>query len=183
MDEAQTDVGRTDKMFAFEDDDIVPDILCLSKTPRCSLPLGSVRTTAEIAHGLSESKFLWLTTHLNDPLTAAVGDKVFEIVERDNIAHRAAERGEHLRAGLVKLQDKGSLHWRPPRADLGQLISNEARVLGLSCNVVNLPVIGDVFRLAPPVTVTANVIDVGLSILDEAFASIPARSLVNHRIE
>ncbi|KAI1879070.1 hypothetical protein JX265_003247 [Neoarthrinium moseri] len=176
MDEAQTDVGRTDKMFAFEDDDIVPDILCLSKTPRCSLPLGSVRTTAEIAHGLSESKFLWLTTHLNDPLTAAVGDKIFEIVERDNIAHRAAERGEHLRAGLVKLQDKGS-------ADLGQLISNEARVLGLSCNVVNLPVIGDVFRLAPPVTVTANVIDVGLSILDEAFASIPARSLVNHRIE
>lgn len=42
--------------------------------------------------------------------------------------------------------------------------------LGLSCNVVNLPGMGGVFRLAPPVTVTKEEIDEGLRILDEAFA-------------
>ncbi|KAI0401120.1 pyridoxal phosphate-dependent transferase [Xylaria palmicola] len=187
MDEAQTGVGRTGKMFAFEDDGIVPDILCLSKTLGCGLPLGSVSTTAEIARGLAESNFLWLTTHLNDPLTAAVGNKVLEIVERDDIARRAAERGDQLRVGLEALRAK---YWcigdvrgrglfqaieiitdaetRAPGPDLGQLVSDTALELGLSCNVVNLPGMGGVFRLAPPVTVTADEISRGLKILDEA---------------
>ena len=40
---------------------------------------------------------------------------------------------------------------------------------GLSCNVVNLPRMGGVFRLAPPVTVSAEEIEEGLQILDQAF--------------
>ncbi|KAI1161772.1 pyridoxal phosphate-dependent transferase [Nemania serpens] len=193
MDEAQTGVGRTGKMFAFEDDDTVPDILCLSKTLGCGLPLGSVSTTAEIAHGLSQSKFLWLTTHLNDPLTAAVGNKVLEIVERDNIAQRAEERGEQLRVGLEDLRKKywciGDVRGRglfqaieiiadaetkAPGTDLGQRVSDQALELGLSCNVVNLPGMGGVFRIAPPVTVSADEIDAGLRILDQAFGTILA---------
>ncbi|KAI0460557.1 pyridoxal phosphate-dependent transferase [Xylaria acuta] len=178
MDEAQTGVGRTGKMFAFEDDDIVPDILCLSKTLGCGLPLGSVSTTAEIGHDLAQSKFLWLTTHLNDPLTAAVGVKVLEIVERDNIAQRAGERGEQLRAGLEDIQKKywciGDVRGRGPWARLGQLVSDKALEMGLSCNVVNLPGMGGVFRLAPPVTVTADEISKGLKILDEAFGAVLA---------
>jgi 4-aminobutyrate aminotransferase-like enzyme len=106
MDEAQTGVGRTGQMFAFEKDGVVPDILALSKTLGCGLPLASVSTTVEIERGCKEAGFLWLTTHLNDPLTAAVGDKVLEIVERDNICQRATERGAQLRDGLLKLQKK-----------------------------------------------------------------------------
>ncbi|KAH8660224.1 aminotransferase class-III [Xylariales sp. PMI_506] len=191
MDEAQTGVGRTGQMFAFEHDGVVPDILALSKTLGCGLPLASVSTTAEIERGVSEAKFLWLTTHLNDPLTAAVGDKVLEIVERDNICQRAAERGEQLRAGLIKLQEKywciGDVRGRgllqgieiiadaktkAPGADLGQAVSDRAMAKGLSCNVVNLPGMGGVFRLAPPVTVTADEIQLGLEILDEAFGFV-----------
>ncbi|KAI8952424.1 pyridoxal phosphate-dependent transferase [Xylaria longipes] len=193
MDEAQTGVGRTGKMFAFEDDEIVPDILCLSKTLGCGLPLGSVSTTAEIGRGLAQSKFLWLTTHLNDPLTATVGNKVLEIVERDNVAQRACERGEQLRDGLEDLRRKywciGDVRGRgllqaieiiadaetkAPGPDLGQLVSDKALEMGLSCNVVNLPGMGGVFRLAPPVTVTADEINKGLQILDEAFGAVLA---------
>ncbi|KAI1362860.1 pyridoxal phosphate-dependent transferase [Xylaria arbuscula] len=194
MDEAQTGVGRTGKMFAFEDEDIVPDILCLSKTLGCGLPLGSVSTTAEIARGLVEAKFLWLTTHLNDPLTAAVGNKVLEIVERDHIAQRAEERGKQLRAGLEDLQRKywciGDVRGRglfqaieiiadaetkAPAVELGELVSSKALELGLSCNIVNLPGMGGVFRLAPPVTVTADEISKGINILDEAFGAVLAQ--------
>ncbi|KAJ3579305.1 hypothetical protein NPX13_g1262 [Xylaria arbuscula] len=194
MDEAQTGVGRTGKMFAFEHEDIVPDILCLSKTLGCGLPLGSVSTTAEIARGLVEAKFLWLTTHLNDPLTAAVGNKVLEIVERDHIAQRAEERGKQLRAGLEDLQRKywciGDVRGRglfqaieiiadaeikAPAVELGELVSSKALELGLSCNIVNLPGMGGVFRLAPPVTVTADEISKGINILDEAFGAVLAQ--------
>ncbi|KAJ9483573.1 hypothetical protein VN97_g9835 [Penicillium thymicola] len=191
MDEAQTGVGRTGQMFAFENEGVVPDILTLSKTLGCGLPLASVSTTAEIEQGCKEAGFLWLTTHLNDPLTAAVGNKVLEIVERDNICQRAAERGAQLREGLIKLQEK---YWcigdirgrgllqgieiisdpetRAPGSDLGQAVSDRAMACGLSCNVVNLPGMGGVFRLAPSVTVTAEEIEEGLQILDEAFGYI-----------
>ena len=191
IDEAQTGVGRTGKMFAFEHEDIVPDIVCLSKTLGCGLPLASVSTTAEIAKGCNEAKFLWITTHLNDPLTAAVGNKVLEIVERDNMPHRAAERGAQLHAGLLELQKK---HWcigdvrgrgllqgieiisdaetRAPGSELGAMVSERAMELGLSCNIVSLPGLCGVFMLAPPVTVTAEEIEEGLRILDECFAFV-----------
>lgn len=191
MDEAQTGVGRTGQMFAFEHDEIVPDILALSKTLGCGLPLAAISTTTEIERGCSEAGFLWLTTHLNDPLTAAVGNKVLEIVERDNICKCASERGDQLRQGLIKLQQK---HWcigdvrgrgllqgveiisdretRAPGPDLGQAVSERSMARGLSCNVVNLPGMGGVFRLAPPVTVTADEIEEGLGILDEAFGYV-----------
>ncbi|KAI1281498.1 pyridoxal phosphate-dependent transferase [Xylaria sp. FL0933] len=193
MDEAQTGVGRTGKMFAFEYDEITPDILCLSKTLGCGLPLGSVSTTAEIANCLDQCGFLWLTTHLNDPLTAAVGNKVLEIVERDNIAQLAQERGEQLRAGLEDLRQKywciGEVRGRgllqgieiiqdaeakTPGVEFGRRVSEKALELGLSCNIVNLPGMGGVFRLAPPVTVTADEISTGLKILDEAFGAVLA---------
>lgn len=188
MDEAQTGVGRTGRMFAFEHHGVVPDILALSKTLGCGLPLASVSTTVEIECGCKDAGFLWLTTHFNDPLPAAVGNKVLEIVERDGICERAAERGDQLRQGLLKLQQK---YWcigdvrgrgllqgieiisdretRAPGSDLGQAVSDRAMANGLSCNVVNLPGMGGVFRLAPPVTVTADEIQEGLAILDEAF--------------
>ncbi|KAJ0162448.1 putative 2,2-dialkylglycine decarboxylase [Colletotrichum tanaceti] len=191
LDEAQTGVGRTGTMFAFEHDGVVPDILTLSKTLGCGLPLASVSTTAEVARGCSEAGFLWLTTHLNDPLTAAVGSKVLEIVVRDDVAGRAAARGGQLRAGLLRLRDKywcvgdvrgrgllqgieiiSDAETRAPGPDLGQAVSDRALELGLSCNVVNLPGMGGVFRLAPPVTVTAEEIEEGLRILDEAFGHV-----------
>jgi 4-aminobutyrate aminotransferase-like enzyme len=191
MDEAQTGVGRTGQMFAFENEGIVPDILCLSKTLGCGLPLASVTTTAEVEQGCRDAKFLWLTTHLNDPLTAAVGCKVLEIVERDNIPQKAAERGQQLRDGLQKLQKKywciGDIRGRgllqgieiisdretkASGSDLGQAISEVAMANGLSCNVVNLPGMGGVFRLAPPTTVTSDEIEEGLHILDMSFEQV-----------
>ncbi|TGP20000.1 aminotransferase class III-fold pyridoxal phosphate-dependent enzyme, partial [Mesorhizobium sp. M1D.F.Ca.ET.234.01.1.1] len=48
LDEAQTGIGRTGHMFAFQRDGVTPDILTLSKTIGAGLPLSAVMTTAEI---------------------------------------------------------------------------------------------------------------------------------------
>ncbi|KAL9616670.1 MAG: hypothetical protein Q9160_008493 [Pyrenula sp. 1 TL-2023] len=191
IDEAQTGVGRTGDMFAFQHDGVVPDILALSKTLGCGLPLASVTTSSDIEQDCREAGFLWLTTHLNDPLTAAVGNKVLEVVMRDQVCQRATERGAQLRAGLIELQNKywcigevrgrgllqgieiiSNPHTKAPGTDLGQEVSERAMECGLSCNIVNLPGMGGVFRLAPPTTVSAEEIDAGLRILDEAFAYV-----------
>jgi 2,2-dialkylglycine decarboxylase (pyruvate) len=73
LDEAQTGLGRTGAMFAFERDGIVPDILTLSKTLGAGLPLAAVLTTPEIEQRCHDRGYLFFTTHVSDPLPAAVG--------------------------------------------------------------------------------------------------------------
>lgn len=92
-DEAQTGLSRTGDMFAFQRDDIVPDILALSKTLGCGLPVASVSTTVEIEKLALKGGYLWITTHYNDPLAAALASKVIEIVVRDNCCKLAKSVG------------------------------------------------------------------------------------------
>ena len=93
FDEAQTGLGRTGHMFACERDGVVPEFLTLSKTLGAGLPLAAVLTTPEIEERCHERGFLFYTTHASDPLPAAVGLKVLEIVVRDRLTERAREHG------------------------------------------------------------------------------------------
>ena len=88
LDEAQTGMGRTGTMFACDRDGVVPDVLTLSKTLGAGLPLAAVLTTDEIEERAHEQGFMFYTTHVSDPLPAAVGLKVVEIVLRDRLAAR-----------------------------------------------------------------------------------------------
>jgi 4-aminobutyrate aminotransferase-like enzyme len=105
-DEAQTGLGRCGQMFAFERDEVAPDILALPKTIGAGLPLSSVNTTAAIAQIAQERKFVFITTHYNDPLPCAVGSKILEIAVRDDVPRVARERGQQMREGLLKMQRK-----------------------------------------------------------------------------
>ena len=89
LDEAQTGIGRTGHMFAFQRDGVTPDILTLSKTLGAGLPLAAVMTTAEIEQTAYERGFLFYTTHVSDPLPAAVGVTVLDVVERDGLVAQA----------------------------------------------------------------------------------------------
>jgi 2,2-dialkylglycine decarboxylase (pyruvate) len=106
FDEAQTGLGRTGDLFASERDCVVPDFLTLSKTLGAGLPLAAVLTTAKIEDICHSRGFLFYTTHASDPLPAAVGLKVLEIVIRDKLAARARTLGAHLRDGLLALQQR-----------------------------------------------------------------------------
>lgn len=105
-DETQTGLGRTGDMFVFQRDEIVPDILAVSKSLGCGLALSALSTTPELAQPAVERCMLWVTTNQNDSLPAAVGCKVLEIVTRDGLVQAARDRGSQLRAGLLALKDK-----------------------------------------------------------------------------
>jgi 2,2-dialkylglycine decarboxylase (pyruvate) len=187
LDEAQTGIGRTGWMFAFERDGVTPDILTLSKTLGAGLPLSAVVTSAAIEEKAHERGYLFYTTHVSDPLPAAVGLKVLEVVERDNLVARANVAGARLSDGLRALQQRyeciGDVRGRglllgmeivrdrqsrAPDGALGVRITRECMKRGLSMNVVQLPGMGGVFRIAPPLTVSDDEIDLGLSILGDA---------------
>jgi 2,2-dialkylglycine decarboxylase (pyruvate) len=190
LDEAQTGVGRTGMMYAFERDGVVPDILTLSKTLGAGLPLSAVVTSAAIEELCYERGFLFYTTHVSDPLPAAVGLKVLEVVERDGLVERARVAGARLENGLRALQQRfdciGDVRGRglllgmeivkdraskEPASELGAAITRECMNLGLSMNIVQLPGMGGVFRMAPPLTVSDSEIDLGLDLIGKAIQS------------
>jgi 2,2-dialkylglycine decarboxylase (pyruvate) len=193
IDEAQTGVGRTGLMFACQRDGVQPDILTLSKTLGAGLPLSAVVTTAAIEDVCHERGFLFYTTHVSDPLPAATGLKVLEIVERDGLLTRASVAGARLEQGLRKLQQRygciGDIRGRglllgveivhdrrtkEPAPALGTAITRRCMELGLSMNIVQLPGMGAVFRMAPPLTVSDSEIDLGLDLLGQAIGAVVA---------
>jgi len=186
LDEAQTGIGRTGDMFAFQKDGVTPDILTLSKTIGAGLPLSSVMTTAEIEEAAHANGFLFYTTHVSDPLPAAVGLAVLDVVEEEKLVERAGYLGAKLFDGLSRLKQRydcvGDVRGRglllgveivngkgrEPDHELGARIAAEAFRRGLSMNIVKLPGMGGVFRIAPPLTISEEELDLGLRIISES---------------
>lgn len=187
LDEAQTGIGRTGDMFAFQRDEVTPDILTISKTIGAGLPLAAMMTTAEIEAAAHEQGFLFYTTHVSDPLPAAVGLTVLDVVRDDNLVERARHLGARLQCGLHALMERhecvGDVRGRglflgleiirdgdsrAPDHELGARIAQEAFRRGLNLNIVKLPGMGGVFRIAPPLTISEDEIDLGLRIIGEA---------------
>lgn len=195
LDEAQTGVGRTGTMFAFQRDGVTPDILTLSKTLGAGLPLAAMMTTAAIEEKAHELGYLFYTTHVSDPLTAAVGVAVLDVVEEEKLVDKARRSGEQLRQEFLALQQRydciGDVRGRgllmgleivsdrkdkKPAFELGSRIGEEAMRRGLSTNIVKMPTMGSVFRIAPPLTISEGEIAEGVRIFREAIeASLAAR--------
>ncbi|QEN84903.1 aspartate aminotransferase family protein [Labrys sp. KNU-23] len=193
LDEAQTGIGRTGDMFAFQRDGVMPDILTLSKTIGAGLPLSAVMTTAEIEEAAHERGFLFYTTHVSDPLPAAIGLAVLDVVEGEDLVERARYLGARLFDGLSKLKlrydcigdvrGRGLMlgveivkpgQSRDPDHELGARIAAEAFRRGLSMNIVKLPGMGGVFRIAPPLTISEEELDLGLGIIADAIEAVLA---------
>ncbi|KAI7537952.1 PLP-dependent transferase [Hortaea werneckii] len=196
VDEAQTGIGRAGDWFAFEhfpeDQGVVPDLLTLSKTLGNGLPLSAVVTSDGIAGFAKENHFLFYTTHVNDPIPAAVGDKVLEIVVRDGLVAHSRRLGEKLQAGLRRLQSRygciGDVRGRGLMAGLeivsdrttkkgapevGAAVGQKMTELGLWAQLATMASFGGVFRIAPPITVTEEELKLGLGMMEKAFASTP----------
>jgi 2,2-dialkylglycine decarboxylase (pyruvate) len=193
LDEAQTGLCRTGTWYAFERDGVVPDILTLSKTLGAGLPLAAVVTSAEIEQEAYDRGFLFFTTHVSDPLVAAVGNTVLDVLADDGLDVRARELGAFLRTGLDDMAARheviGDIRGRgllvglelvvdretkQSSDELGARVTRRCLELGLHMNIVQLPGMGGVFRIAPPLTATEDELALGLSILDTAIGEVSA---------
>ncbi|HEX7309114.1 aspartate aminotransferase family protein [Lentzea sp.] len=182
FDEAQTGLCRTGTWYAFERDGVVPDILTLSKTLGAGLPLAAVVTSAEIEEEAHARGYLFFTTHVSDPLVAAVGNTVLDVLAEERLDERAAKLGAFLRNGLDDIASRHSLvsDVRGRGLLVGLEIADESLSapitakcleLGLHMNIVQMPGMGGVFRIAPPLTASEEELAMGLGILDEAIGA------------
>lgn len=112
---------------------------------------------------------------------------MLEVLRREKLAQRAVVLGTRLEAGLRELQQRyevigdvrgRGLLWgvelvtdrksKAPHPALGTKVTQRCLALGLSMNIVALPRLASVWRIAPPLTCSEAQIDEGLTILDQA---------------
>ncbi|GAA3535188.1 aspartate aminotransferase family protein [Nonomuraea rosea] len=191
LDEAQTGLGRTGTMYAFDRDGVTPDILTLSKTLGAGLPVAAVVTTAEIEQVCHDRGFLFYTTHVSDPLAAAVALTVLDVIEREGLVKRAARLGAQLADRLLALRDRyevvGDVRGRgllqgvelvtdkkskAPADALGHAVTSACLERGLHMNIVQLPGMGGIFRIAPPLTIADDELHTGVDILEASLKAV-----------
>ena len=191
LDEAQTGLGRTGTMYAFECDGVTPDILTLSKTLGAGLPVAAVVTSAEIEQRCHDRGFLFYTTHVSDPLAASVALTVLEVIEREGLVERAERLGGQLTERLMVLRDRyevvGDVRGRgllqgvelvkdkeskAPADELGNRVTSACMERGLHMNIVQLPGMGGIFRIAPPLTISEDELHAGLDILEASLKDV-----------
>lgn len=195
FDEAQTGLCRTGDWYAFEHDGVTPDILTLSKTLGGGLPVSAVITSETIEAECHDRGFYFATTHVSDPLAAAVGLTVVTVLAQNDFAATAHRLGDRLHKGLRDLRDRhdliGDIRGRgllqgielvtdrttkTPADKIGNAVTDTCFELGLHLNIVQFPGSSSILRLAPPLTVSDGELDRGLDILDQALTTARRRA-------
>jgi len=193
IDEAQTAFGRLGTMFGFEQDGVVPDIVTVSKTLGGGLPIAATIISAELEERIVERGFFHVTSHVSDPLPAAVGLAVLDVIIEERLPERAAVMGAHLKAGLLELAERHEIigevrgrgllvgvelvtdrATREPAEAVGAMATDECLARGLSMNIVRHVGANSVWRIAPPLTVSEAEIELALSIMDDSLTAATA---------
>ncbi|SMC20036.1 4-aminobutyrate aminotransferase [Desulfacinum hydrothermale DSM 13146] len=182
-DEVQTGIGRTGKMFAMEHYGVVPDILALAKGIASGLPLGAMVARADIMDWEAGSH---ASTFGGNPVSCSAALVTLDLVSKE-LMENARVQGERLLEGLRTMQrshecmgdvrGKGLMvgvelvkdretkeragQWR--NALVRRAFEKGLLLLGCGLNTV---------RFAPPLTVTAEQVDLCLQIFEEALREV-----------
>jgi len=190
VDEVQTGMGRTGKLFCCEYEEIEPDIMCLSKSLGGGvMPIGAMITTDKIwkrAYGTIETCLLHTTTFGGNSRACVCGIAALNTIIKKGLAKSAEVQGEYLVSGLKSLQKRF-----PMILDVrgkGLMVGiNFARLKGKSVLVEGALTLWvtrqlfrkhhiltaftlnnfDVLRISPPLNVSRGQIDVFLSALED----------------
>jgi taurine---2-oxoglutarate transaminase len=193
-DEVMAGFGRTGKWFACEHWDVVPDILTVAKGINSGyVPIGAMVVSRRIADWARDKYFAGGLTYSGHPLACASAVASIEAFREEGIVDHAAEMEQHFRTGLETLAERhpsiGDVRglgcfWglelvrdRETREPLvpfnasGEAFAPVARLMKSALeHGLYLMTHWNVVMVCPPLTITREELDEGLSILDEALA-------------
>jgi predicted acetylornithine/succinylornithine family transaminase len=175
LDEVQTGIGRTGKMFAYQHAGVLPDIVTIAKGVAGGVPAGVVLATdAAAAHFVPGDHG---STFGGNALASAAIVAVLDAIELEGLLENAAVTGARLVAGLEKVRRKHPILLEVRGAGLlvGADLSIEAAPVVEACLARGLLVNSvrpKTLRFAPPLIVSEAEVDRALEILDEALAAL-----------
>jgi len=165
-DEVWTAPARTGKWFAYQHYDITPDVMTVAKALGGGVPVaacvaakGFDRVLTPGTHGCTLG---------GNPVCAAAGAAVMEVIESGNLVQAAIDKGRKIRAALADADISRAREIRSKGLMLGVEVDGEGKDIFTACldkgvmiNVTN----GNVVRLAPPLTIGEEELAKGLEIL------------------
>jgi len=174
LDEVQTGMGRTGKMFAFQHYGIEPDLMTLAKSLGGGTPIGALVVNKKI-----QKEVLTPGTHAStyggNPLVVSAALAVFKAIKKERLLSNVERMGKILGDRLQKMKEKFSfiqeirgmalmrgLVLSEPGAD----IVERAREKGLLINCTQ----DRILRIMPAITISKRLLDDGLNILEKVFS-------------
>jgi acetylornithine/N-succinyldiaminopimelate aminotransferase len=178
MDEVQSGMGRTGKLFAHEWAGITPDVLSSAKGIGGGFPLGAVLAKERYAKALKPGSHG--TTYGGNPLACAAGNAVQDVILAPGFLEDVERKGRELRGELDKIAREFPSVFVDARG-LGLLLGLKAAIpvnqIQAACVAEGLMAITageNVLRLAPPLVVTDSDIDQALVMLRAAATKVAA---------
>lgn len=177
LDEVQTGVGHTGKLFAYEHYDITPDIMTLGKGLGGGVPIGAVLARERVSEAFDPGSHG--STFGGNPLVCASAIATIETILEDNILlTECARLGEYMIKKLNELKDEYPnivLDVRGKGLLIGAEINRDCSPIVTECMhrgiLINCTA-GTVLRFAPPLVVRQDDIDRVMDVLDEIFGSL-----------
>ncbi|ERM91709.1 acetylornithine aminotransferase [Caldanaerobacter subterraneus subsp. yonseiensis KB-1] len=175
LDEVQTGIGRTGKLFGYEHYGVVPDIMTLAKGLGGGFPIGVIVAKEDKAVFKPGDH---ASTFGGNPLACAAGIAVLNEVTKDGFLEGVDKKGKYFREGLETLQKKHKVvkEIRGKGLMVGCEVdledASEIVLKALEKGLLINSVSHNVLRFVPPLIVTEEEIDEALQILDDVLSEI-----------
>ena len=171
VDEVQTGIGRTGKLFAYEHSGIKPDIMTLAKALGNGFPVGAMLATDKIAQAFTPGNHA--STFGGNPLAMAAAKATLKTILQEGILENCQKAGDYFLSQLKKLQQKHKIinEVRGKGLMLAAVLSIEAGDIVNKCLQKGLLINstgGKTLRFVPPLIITNQDIDHAIDILEEA---------------
>ncbi len=188
LDEAQTGLAKLGTMWAFEREDVIPDVLTISKHFGGGIAISGIVTSEEIEEEVLRRGFTYAHSHTADPLACAAAHATLVAIEEERLTERAQVIAQQLRERLEQLASVhsliGDIRGRgilqgielveedgAPAWWAGEQIGEHCLREGLLFSVRRN---GSVLRFVPPFSTTEEQLDRGTEILDGALVAASA---------
>jgi acetylornithine/N-succinyldiaminopimelate aminotransferase len=181
FDEVQTGFGRTGKWFCGEHWGVWPDVLALGKAIGGGLPMGAFMSSREIMSTFYKPSKSHITTFGGNAVVCAASKAAIEFMIREKLPDNAAQRGKQMMEGLRDLQRRFRFikDVRGKGLLIGLELDDAARTERFSSEAEDRGVLlgwsmyaEATVRLAPPLIITAEEVDQGLSIIEESLVAV-----------
>ncbi len=169
FDEVQTGMGRTGKLFAYENYGVEPDIFTLAKALGNGIPIGAVCAKSFVAAGFEPGDHG--TTFGGNPFSCNAACTVFEIFEEENIVANAAKMGAYFKEKLCNLEEQ--FDFITEVRGMGLMLGVETKD-GFAANICSKLfenkyltgcIAGKIIRILPPLVITTADIDNFIDVL------------------
>jgi acetylornithine/LysW-gamma-L-lysine aminotransferase len=170
FDEIQTGLGRTGKMWAGQNWNAVPDIMCIAKGIASGVPAGVTFVKEEIAKCMNLGEHS--STFAGNPIACSAGNATIDTILREDLVTKASDTGMYFKNKLIELKQKHPII-RDVRG-MGMMLAMESRfdvrdilLDGIKKGLLMLYSGRTIIRLLPPLVMKKDQVSRAIDIMDE----------------